>query len=120
MFLVLNKEKIYAYLVSILTVCLLFFIASTNTQKDIETSTNAETTNSIETDKKVEVKKSIETNSSEEKSKITQTNTNLEASNSTENDSNGEKNTLENKMILKGDNLKFICDMISDNPVIEK
>lgn len=29
MFLVFNKEKIYAYIVSILTVCLLFFTAST-------------------------------------------------------------------------------------------
>ena len=28
MFLVLNKEKIIAYLVSILTVCLLFFVAN--------------------------------------------------------------------------------------------
>ena len=43
MFLVFNKEKIYAYLVSILTVCLLFFIASTNNQKDIETDSKIET-----------------------------------------------------------------------------
>ncbi|MBR0350546.1 MAG: hypothetical protein IJH76_01765 [Clostridia bacterium] len=49
MFLVFNKEKIYAYLVSILTVCLLFFIASTNTPKDVQTGTKAETSNSVET-----------------------------------------------------------------------
>lgn len=45
MFLVVNKEKIYAYLVSILTVCLLFFIASTNTVdkgNDVETSTDVD------------------------------------------------------------------------------
>ena len=47
MFLVFNKEKIYAYLVSILTVCLLFFIASTNTNKDVETSTRAESSYNV-------------------------------------------------------------------------
>ena len=39
MFLVFNKEKICAYVVSILTVCLLFFTASTmnsNTKEDIQ------------------------------------------------------------------------------------
>lgn len=47
MFLVFNKEKIYAYLVSILTVCLLFFIASTNTDNDVETSTKAESSYNV-------------------------------------------------------------------------
>lgn len=47
MFLVFNKEKIYAFLVSILTVFLLFFIASTNTQKDVETSTKADTSYNV-------------------------------------------------------------------------
>lgn len=42
MFLVFNKEKIYAFLVSILTVCLLFFIASTNKEKEIETSADVD------------------------------------------------------------------------------
>ncbi len=41
MFLVLNKEKISAYVVSILTVCFLFFIASNTTKNNIE---NTETT----------------------------------------------------------------------------
>ncbi|MBR3255571.1 MAG: hypothetical protein IKF97_05095 [Clostridia bacterium] len=47
MFLVFNKEKIYAYLVSILTVCLLFFIASTNTDNDVETSTKVESSYNV-------------------------------------------------------------------------
>lgn len=47
MFLVFNKEKICAYFVSVLTVCILFFIAST-TEKSIETSTNTEIVNNIE------------------------------------------------------------------------
>ena len=47
MFLVFNKEKIYAFLVSILTVFLLFFIASTNTQKDVETSTKADSSYNV-------------------------------------------------------------------------
>ena len=34
MFLVLNKEKITAYVVSILTVCCLFFIAGNTQEKD--------------------------------------------------------------------------------------
>lgn len=42
MFFVLNKEKIYAYIVSVLTVCLLFFIASSSTEKVVETSSNTE------------------------------------------------------------------------------
>ena len=54
MFLVVNKEKIYAYLVSILTVCLLFFIASTNTVdkgKEVETSTDVDSSyNLVEND----------------------------------------------------------------------
>ena len=47
MFLVFNKEMIYAYLVSILTVCLLFFIASTNTDNDVETSTKVESSYNV-------------------------------------------------------------------------
>lgn len=45
MFLVFNKEKIYAYIVSILTVCLLFFTASTmnkTEEKTEEASSNGE------------------------------------------------------------------------------
>ena len=42
MFFVFNKEKIYAYVVSVLTVCLLFFIASISTEKVTETSSNIE------------------------------------------------------------------------------
>lgn len=43
MFLVFNKEKIYAYIVSILTVCLLFFTAGAfnkNAENTQETSSN--------------------------------------------------------------------------------
>lgn len=40
MFLVFNKEKLYAYIVSVLTVCCLFFIASNTTEKVVETSSN--------------------------------------------------------------------------------
>ena len=36
MFLVINKEKISAYIVSILTVCFLFFIANNTTKNDID------------------------------------------------------------------------------------
>lgn len=61
MFLVFNKEKIYAYLVSILTVCLLFFIASTSAPKDVETSTKAEISNTDMTNS------NTETNTLEEK-----------------------------------------------------
>lgn len=42
MFFVFNKEKICAYIVSVLTVCLLFFIASSSTEKITETSSNIE------------------------------------------------------------------------------
>ncbi|MBO4293177.1 MAG: hypothetical protein J5881_02165 [Clostridia bacterium] len=35
MFLVLNREKISAYVISILTVCFLFFIANNATKNDI-------------------------------------------------------------------------------------
>lgn len=42
MFFVFNKEKILAYVVSVLTVCLLFFIASSSTEKVTETSSNIE------------------------------------------------------------------------------
>lgn len=45
MFLVFNKEKITAYVVSILTVILLFFVSNiinTNENKTIETATNTE------------------------------------------------------------------------------
>jgi len=44
MFLVFNKEKICAYIVSVLTVCLLFFIAGT-TENIVETSSNTEQIN---------------------------------------------------------------------------
>ena len=42
MFLVINKEKICAYIVSVLTVCFLFIIASNNNfnEKKVETSSN--------------------------------------------------------------------------------
>ncbi len=40
MFLVFNKEKIYAYVISVLTVVLLFFIANTSTEDVEETSSN--------------------------------------------------------------------------------
>lgn len=39
MFLVFNKEKIYAYLISVLTVCFLFFLASID-KETVETSSN--------------------------------------------------------------------------------
>ena len=39
MFLVFNKEKIYAYIVSVVTVCFLFFIAGNSQTKTVETST---------------------------------------------------------------------------------
>lgn len=39
MFLVFNKEKIYAYLISVLTVCFLLFLASTG-KDTVETSSN--------------------------------------------------------------------------------
>lgn len=37
MFLVFNKEKIYTYIISVLTVCVLLFIASNN-NNTVETS----------------------------------------------------------------------------------
>ena len=40
MFLVFNKEKVYAYIVSVVTVCFLFFIAGITTPKTVETSGN--------------------------------------------------------------------------------
>lgn len=40
MFLVFNKEKICAYIVSILTVFFLFFIASNSTDNTVQTSSN--------------------------------------------------------------------------------
>lgn len=40
MFLVFNKEKVYAYIVSVITVCCLFFIAGLTTPKTVETSGN--------------------------------------------------------------------------------
>ena len=40
MFLVFNKEKVCAYVFSVVTVCFLFFIASATTGNTIETSTN--------------------------------------------------------------------------------
>ena len=48
MFLVFNKEKISAYIVSVLTVCFLFFIASTTNTKNenvSETSSNIQNVN---------------------------------------------------------------------------
>ena len=44
MFLVFNKEKIYAYAVSIITVILLFGVANVlmNTEKTVTTSSNSE------------------------------------------------------------------------------
>ena len=47
MFLVLNKEKMCAYVVSVLTVCFLFFIANT-TENIVETSSNTNTANYID------------------------------------------------------------------------
>ena len=51
MFLVINKEKISAYIVSILTVCFLFFIAGNATNNDINkakpASVNVETRTEI-------------------------------------------------------------------------
>lgn len=51
MFLVLNKDKIYAYLVSVLTVVVLFFVATNfekNPEKDTtETSTDIVSDNNI-------------------------------------------------------------------------
>lgn len=40
MFLVFNKEKVYAYIVSVITVCCLFFIAGITMPKTVETSGN--------------------------------------------------------------------------------
>jgi len=51
MFLVFNKEKIYAYIVSLVTVCLLFFIASNSTETITQTTSTIEfntTQNNIE------------------------------------------------------------------------
>ncbi len=48
MFLVLNKEKICAYVVSVLTVCFLFFIAKVNTDKVVETSSNSIQVNNVQ------------------------------------------------------------------------
>ena len=48
MFLVFNKEKISAYIVSILTVCFLFFIASTIPAKENATPTSTNIANSNE------------------------------------------------------------------------
>lgn len=49
MFLVFRKDKIYAYLVSILTVILLFFIANvTNAEKNKTVVTSANTENYIQ------------------------------------------------------------------------
>lgn len=61
MFLVLNKEKISAYIVSVLTVCFLFFIASNATTNEME---NTETTS---------VK--VEVNETKEENKTTTNNT---------------------------------------------
>ncbi|MBR3002001.1 MAG: hypothetical protein IKF38_00270 [Clostridia bacterium] len=47
MFFVFNKEKIGAYIVSVVTVCLLFFIASTTMKETAETSTNITYNNTI-------------------------------------------------------------------------
>lgn len=47
MFLVFNKEKIYAYIVSVLTVVALFFIASTTVENVVETSSNTNTVYNI-------------------------------------------------------------------------
>ena len=50
MFLVINKEKICAYIVSVLTVCFLFIIASNNNfnEKKVETSSNTYSLNAKE------------------------------------------------------------------------
>lgn len=47
MFLVFNREKIYAYLISVLTVCFLFFLAN-SVNDTVETSSNL--TNNIQND----------------------------------------------------------------------
>ena len=53
MFLVFNKEKICAYIVSVLTVCFLFFIAST-TENVVETSSNTQEVNVIESNNTIQ------------------------------------------------------------------
>ena len=63
MFLVLTKAKISAYIVSVLTVCFLFFIAS-----------NA-TTNEMENTEPTSVK--VETNETKEENKTTNNTTNV-------------------------------------------
>ena len=40
MFFVFNKEKVCAYIISVVTVCCLFFIANEATNNTIETSIN--------------------------------------------------------------------------------
>lgn len=40
MFLVFNKEKVCAYIVSVVTVCFLFFISNVSPDKTVQTSSN--------------------------------------------------------------------------------
>ena len=47
MFLVFNKEKIYAYVVSILTVCLLFFTANAMNKTDENTQMTSSATEKL-------------------------------------------------------------------------
>ena len=94
MFLVFNKEKIYAYLVSILTVCLLFFIASTNMPKDVETSANTEKTNSVETKQDTEKTNSVEAKQDTEKTNSVEAKQDKEKTNSAETSINAEECSL--------------------------
>ena len=59
MFFVLNKEKLYAYIVSVVTVCLLFFIASTTSQNTLETSTNTVQNNMNNTTNTINVNNTV-------------------------------------------------------------
>ncbi len=55
MFLVFNKEKISAYIVSILTVCCLFFIASNVPSKEKSTQTSVNFQNENNTNNSLNV-----------------------------------------------------------------
>lgn len=58
MFLVFNKEKVCAYIVSVVTVCFLFFLASGTTKDAIETSTNTIYNNQV-TENKVNMNNTV-------------------------------------------------------------
>ncbi|MBP3801173.1 MAG: hypothetical protein J6I85_03955 [Clostridia bacterium] len=73
MFFVINKEKICAYIVSVLTVCFLFIIASNNNfnEKKVETSSNVYNVNE---ENHIEEKdeKNVNTNKNNTKNNIIQ------------------------------------------------